>query len=107
MPFSADTSAKYAPLSARELSETLYELRFKKKSSPMAQFADLYLYPMARGGYQGDYWPYSKLCKSKKLIDNHLAAEEIPHLGIKYSCFELVGEAKRKESGAKNAKSRR
>jgi hypothetical protein len=43
MSFATDNMAKYAPLSATELAETLYDLDFKKKSSPMVQVADLYL----------------------------------------------------------------
>jgi hypothetical protein len=50
-PFAAATSEKYGPLSQPELNETLYELDFKFKSSPMAQLADLYLWPICMGGY--------------------------------------------------------
>jgi len=104
MPFSADASAKHAPLGSKELTESLYELKFKKKSSPMAQFADLYLYPMARGGYDENYWPYAKLRERKKLIDDQLREEDIPHLGIKYSCFELVRHLKEAPKDAKSRK---
>jgi hypothetical protein len=45
MPFATDNMAKYAPLSATELADTLYDLKFRKKSSPLIQIADLYLYP--------------------------------------------------------------
>lgn len=45
-PFDAATSNRYAPLSAAECAETLMELRFKSKSSPMAQIAALYLWPI-------------------------------------------------------------
>jgi hypothetical protein len=27
---------------------------------------------------------------NKRVIDDYLTEEEIPHLGIKYSCFELT-----------------
>ncbi len=97
MPFAADSSAKYAPLSAEELADTLYDLDFKKKSSPMVQIADLYLYPMARGGYQAEYPPHVTLKENEKLIDSYLDAEDIPHLGIKYSCFDLVKKAEMKK----------
>jgi hypothetical protein len=107
MPFDASPSAKYQPLSAIELRETLYDLDFKNKSSPMAQIADLYLYPIARGGYQPAYAPYVLLQKKRKLIDAHLEAESIPHLGIKYSCFELANAAQVKASRRlQNKKSR-
>lgn len=90
MPFQTESSAKYAPLGKEQLADALYELAFKRKSSPMVQIADLYLYPMARGGYQQDYRPYAELREQKKLIDDLLPGEELPHLGIKYSCFDLV-----------------
>jgi hypothetical protein len=90
MPFAGDTSGKYAPLTAEQFRETLYEFRTKKKSSPMAQLADLYLWPMAIGGYDKANRPYSRLISDKKLIDCQLQKEEIEHLGCKYSCFDLV-----------------
>jgi hypothetical protein len=98
MPFAVDRSAKYAPLSAPELADTLYDLDFRAKSSPLAQIADLYTYPIARGGYDPDYLPYTQLRERNKLIDSLLATEEVPHLGIKYSCFDLVEAEKNKRS---------
>jgi hypothetical protein len=82
-------------LSAAELGDTLYDLKFRAKSSPLAQIADLYTYPIARGGYDPDYFPYTQLRERNKLIDSFLATEEVPHLGIKYSCFDLVEKNKR------------
>lgn len=104
MPFGGDAMAKYAPLSKEEIAHTLYDLKFKNKSSPLSQIADLYTYPMARGGYDPDYFPYTQLKDHKKLIDCLLKDEELPHLGIKYSCFELAEEEKKKR---KNKKSQR
>jgi hypothetical protein len=43
MPFSVDSSSKYAPLTTEQLSATLHEFSPKAKTSPMAQLADLYL----------------------------------------------------------------
>jgi hypothetical protein len=102
MPFSSGTSAKYAPLNAEQLAHTLYDLDFKAKSSPLAQIADLYVYPIARGGYDSDYFPYTQLRTRGRLIDCLLKDEEIPHLGIKYSCFELA-EAEKKDKKTKRA----
>jgi hypothetical protein len=59
---------------------------------------------MARGGYDADYLPYRTLRNNKKLIDDLLTEEELPHLGIKYSCFDLVDKAREK---AKNKKASR
>jgi hypothetical protein len=103
MPFAVDKMAKYAPLTKEALASTLYDLDFKAKTSPMVQIADLYTYPMARGGYDPDYFPYTQLKDRNKLIDGLLTLEEMPHLGIKYSCFDLVEDPKTKW---KNKKSR-
>lgn len=98
MPFAGGGDQKYAPLTQQELFDTLHDLKFKAKTSPMAQFADLYAYPLTRGGYDPEYGPYQQLRANKRVIDDHLSAEEIPHLGVKYSCFEQA---------LKNEKSRR
>src|SRR5262249_37860352 len=98
----ADTSAKYGPLSAKQLDETLYDLKFKKKSSPMAQLADLYLYPIARGGYAPSYRPYVMLKDKQKLINDCLGEDDVAHIGIKYSCFDLI-----EKEQSKNKKNRK
>ncbi|MEM6477179.1 MAG: DUF3800 domain-containing protein [Pseudomonadota bacterium] len=92
MPFASSTSGKYAPLSQPVLHHTLREFRLKYKSSPLVQIADLYLYPMCRAGY-GPYRPHSLLTKHGKLVDCHLSEADKSMLGIKYSCFDLVGKS--------------
>jgi hypothetical protein len=104
MPFAADNMAKYAPLSKDELAATLYDLKFKAKTSALVQIADLYAYPMARGGYDPEYFPYTQLKQDQKLIDCILKDDEIPHLGIKYSCFELADEEKAKRQKSKKSR---
>lgn len=91
-PFDATASAVYAPLSKSQLATTLYDLKFKQKSSPMVQVADLYLWPICRGGYDANYRPYKTLVEHGKLIDCRLKAEERLTRGCKYSCFDLVKE---------------
>jgi len=93
MPFAGPDASKYDALGAEDLSTTLYDLKFKNKSSPLAQIADLYLYPMARAGYERDYYPFRLLSENRKVIDTHLSRDDVEHIGIKYSCFELVREA--------------
>jgi hypothetical protein len=105
MPFAANNMAKYAPLSKEELAATLYDLKFKAKTSPLVQIADLYAYPMARGGYDPDYFPYTQMKQRQKIIDCQLTDEEMPHLGIKYYCFELAEQEKARLQ--KSKKSRR
>lgn len=90
MPFSAEGMEKYSPLTPDQLRDTLYEFRTKNKSSPIMQIADLYLWPMSIGGYHRSNITYQRLLNDGKLIDAHLADEEVPHLGVKYSCWNLV-----------------
>ena len=90
MPFAVPTSEKYGPLSVEQLKITLYDLKFKKKTSPLIQLADLYLYPIARGGYDKEYLPYKILRTDKKTIDDHLSPSLTESMGVKYSCFELA-----------------
>lgn len=90
MPFSKDTSEKYAPLSQEQFTSTLYEFQLKNKTSPMAQFADLYLWPMCMGGYHAGNKTYARLLADGKLIECRLTQDEHSTLGSKYSCFEGV-----------------
>lgn len=92
-PFSADTSSQYVPLSAAGCAETLVELRFKFKSSAMAQLADLYLWPILRERYRPGYQPYQAFRSAGRLIECCLDAAEHRACGSKYSCFDLVGGA--------------
>jgi hypothetical protein len=94
MPFDLGTSGRYAPLTAAQFTETLREFKTKHKTSPMMQVADLYLWPICIGGYDPANRPYNLLRDRGKLIDNHVAPEDVPALGIKYSCWELVSAAK-------------
>jgi len=94
MPFASDNSGKYAPLTQAELHHTLYDFGTKNKTSPMDQLADLYLWPMCMGGYNPANRPYRRLMEDRKLIDALLETDELPGLGIKYSCFDLVDARK-------------
>ena len=92
MPFAEETSGKYGPLAPEQFVETLYEFRPKAKSSPMAQFADLYLWPICMGGYNANNRPFRRLKEDGKLIECHLAEADWPTLATKYSCFDSVGQ---------------
>jgi hypothetical protein len=92
MPFAPDTSSKYRPLGGSELSHGLYDLKFKNKSSPLIQLADLYLWPICKSGY-GSIRPFTALRESNRLIDCVLDDTTRPEQGIKYSCFD--GDASR------------
>ncbi|HEY8377400.1 MAG TPA: hypothetical protein VIK91_12980 [Nannocystis sp.] len=86
--FDSTNAAKYAPLEQSQLDDVLYDFRLKNKSSRLMQFADLYLYPMCRGGYPRPYTPYHTLRTNGQLIDTHVGDASVE--GIKYYCFERV-----------------
>jgi hypothetical protein len=90
IPFPGGGDERYSPLTALEFRETLHELKPKFKSSPMAQLADLYLWPMCMGGYHRSNRTYKRLLDDRKLIECWLPAELVPTRGTKYSCFENV-----------------
>ena len=90
MPFNQTNSSQYSPLTPQEFKNILYDFKPKYKSSPIVQIADLYLWPMAMGGYDKNNYPYKHLLKNNKLIDCLYNCEEVRYLGIKYSCFDLV-----------------
>lgn len=92
LPFDKENSGKYAPLTKEDLRAILYDFRTKNKTSPMAQLADLYLWPICMGGYHAENRPYKRLKEDNKLIDCQLDEGEICTLGIKYSCWELAGK---------------
>lgn len=89
-PFAKANSDKYAPLTADEFRATLYEFKLKEKTSPMAQLADLFLWPICMGGYHASNRPYKRLLEDGKLIECRLKEEDWPMLASKYSCFENV-----------------
>jgi len=95
-PFDAQRSTRYAPLDREQLASTLYELKFKSKSSPMVQIADLFLWPIAVGGYEPMHLPYTLLRNSGRLIECRLDTAEHAACGTKYSCFELFEQHKRR-----------
>jgi hypothetical protein len=89
-PFDSGRSHSYAPLRAYEFDETLIELRFRGKSWPCMQVADLYLWPIAMHRYGRGGLPYQAFRDAGRLIEAQLTPEAIPSRGTKYSCFGLV-----------------
>lgn len=88
MPFNQTNSAAYDGLAATDFKKTLLgEPRGKKKRNIGIQIADLFLYPMAKHGYEPNYRAWTSLFGSKKVIDAVLPVEKLPTHGIKYSCF--------------------
>jgi hypothetical protein len=88
-PFNKNSSDQYNPLTTDDYKRIILgEPRRKTKNVPMIQIADLVLYPMAKAGYDPQYWPYKALRDNGKLIDCLLSEEELASCGIKYSCFD-------------------
>ena len=95
MPFADNALGRYGGLSAQDFKDLVRgEPRRRKKSTPMLQVADLYLYPMAKAGYDPDYRAYRALYKAGKIIDAILEESARPLEGIKYSCFESIPHKK-------------
>jgi hypothetical protein len=89
MPFDQGNSSKYDPADANFLQSTLFEFRLKNKSSPVTQFADLFVWPIAMGGYNPDCVPFKRLKSDEKLLDCCLKDEDVSSIGIKYYCFDM------------------
>lgn len=89
MPFDGDNAAVYGGLEASEFSElVLGEPKGRTKAAAMLQIADLYLYPMAKAGYDANYRPYLALMSAGRLVDSDMPSGNRRLLGIKYSCFD-------------------
>jgi hypothetical protein len=88
-PFTPKTSGEYSPLTSEDYRRIILgDPRGKTKNVPMLQIADLVLYPIAKGAYDSHYRPYNKLREAGKLIDVCFSKDQVPFLGIKYSCFD-------------------
>ncbi|MDE2778704.1 MAG: hypothetical protein OXI91_03380 [Chloroflexota bacterium] len=89
-PFNASVSEGYQPLTKEDYRRIILgEPKRLTKQSPHVQVADLVLYPLAKSGYDSDYYPYRVLKKNGKLIDCKIPEDEISTRGIKYSCFSM------------------
>lgn len=85
-PFNSETSAKYLPMQADQLRDTLFEFDVKTKGSQLMQLADLVLWPICRGGYSRADRAYGLLQTSGQLLDAHCTPAN-GLMGIKYFCF--------------------
>ncbi len=90
MPFHSENMGKYNPLKINDFKETLYDFKLKQKQSIPMQIADLFLYPICRGGYERNYLPHNLLEQKQKLINQNVDDSRIQEMGIKYSCFESI-----------------
>ena len=89
-PFDPNTSEKYRPLAPDEFKQTLLEFAPRRKESPMAQLADLYLWPICMGGYNKANRPYKRLFDDGKLIECIITPDLHEERATKYSCFDNI-----------------
>jgi hypothetical protein len=87
-PFSAETSAKYAPLASNQIQQVLTGIEGKSKNNPILQIADLCLYPVAKSKDQPQNRAFQELTQQHKLVDTVLAPDNLEKMGIKYYCFD-------------------
>jgi hypothetical protein len=87
-PFSTETSAKYSPLTPKEMKEVLTGIEGKPKADPILQIADLCLHPIAASRFQPQNKAFQELLQNHKLVDSRLAPDNADKVGIKYYCFD-------------------
>jgi hypothetical protein len=88
LAFDAGNSQKYKPLEKEAFAETLGRIQHKPKEHPLLQLADSYIYAMSRKAYDRVFWIYRSLRDNRRIADFALPQEHLPHLGVKYYCFD-------------------
>lgn len=89
VPFDLESSSKYGKSKPELFKQVPYgNPERQTKKSPLLQIADLYLFPMVKGGYDNKYPSYVFLLENGKLINSILPPEKLVTHGIKYSCFQ-------------------
>lgn len=88
LAFDGNNSSKYQPLNKEAFNTTLGRIQHKPKTHQLLQLADSYIYVMARTRYEKKYGLYRHLRDSKRIADFALANEHLPHMGVKYYCFD-------------------
>ena len=88
VPFSAETSTKYAPLTSDQMQRVLTGIEGKSKNNPLLQIADLCLYPVAKSKDQPQNRAFQDLTQHQKLVDTVLTSDDLEKMGIKYYCFD-------------------
>lgn len=88
LAFDAKNSGKYGPLTKDEFAETLGRIQHKPKSHYVLQMADSYIYAICRYRFDRKFPLYRSLRDHKRIADFALPQECLPHLGVKYYCFD-------------------
>lgn len=90
MPFDQSRSEQYGSLSAEDFRNVvLGDPHRQTKANALIQIADLYLYPLVKGGYEPAYPPYIDMLREGKVVDAVVDQAEVASLGVKYSCFDF------------------
>lgn len=89
LAFDEERAAKYGPLSKEDFASTLGTIEYKAKASPYLQFADSYIYAIARQKYDRLFGVYCRLRDRRRVINFALREPEaIKAMGIKHYCFD-------------------
>lgn len=89
LEFNKENSGKYNPLKAEDFAKTLTTIETKDKTSKMLQFADTYVYSIARHKYDAQFFLGRNLRDRGRTMGSALGgnAQLIKEMGVKYYCF--------------------
>jgi hypothetical protein len=88
LEFDKENSKRYSPLASCCFSTTLGRIQHKPKSHELLQVADSYIYALARKGYDSKFPLYRHLRDAKRVAEFYLPQECLPHMSVKYYCFD-------------------
>jgi hypothetical protein len=90
-PFDPENSHKYEALLPEDYKRIVKgSPRRGTKANIFLQIADIYLYSMAKYGYDRSHAPWHLLIASGRIIDAQLNEDEIVACGVKFSCFAAL-----------------
>jgi hypothetical protein len=88
-PFDVNRASGYDGLQAEDYKQTVMgEPSIGTKKNIFLQIADIYLYSMAKHGYDELHSPWLVLIAARRIVDAHIAEDSRHLLGVKYSCFD-------------------
>jgi hypothetical protein len=90
MPFNGPDAKKYDGLSAEDFQGLVpYNPEPRTKKTILIQLADLYLYALAKGGYDPTDRAYVALITNGRVLHGDSDDETKKRYGMKYSCFDI------------------
>ena len=91
MPFDSGSSSGYEGLGVEDFEKYLISEPLERtKKTPVMQLADLFLYPMAKAGYDPLYEPYREMIARGRVVYHDQPDDVRARIGIKYSCFDVT-----------------